>query len=192
MTLLLGVLAIFLVSRRFAFPITALVRRARSLDRQADVSLGHLGITETHQLVDSVEKLSQNVSRETVRIEFFSRMSHTMRTPMNAIISFSSPELLSDADAAEKNDHPEKIHASGEFLLGLINEVLDITRIESGKIDLHPRPAAYLLPLGGSRPPWWKGSHRKSRTGKIPARHEKPYDVYRGHKQKTVRGKDKQ
>lgn len=136
-SLMLGLICIFLVSRRFASPIRALAKRVRTMKPQAGFKLDRLGITEIDQLVDSIETLSQNVSRDIARTEFFSRMSHDMRTPMNAIISFSSPELLETADEALKDNYLEKIHSSGEYLLGLINEVLDMTKIESNKTELH-------------------------------------------------------
>lgn len=135
-SLLLGVAGIALISRRFAAPITALARRVRAMKSQSDFQLTRLGITEIDQLVDSIEELNRNVSKNSARTEFFSRMSHDMRTPMNAIISFSSPELLEGATEAVKDDYLEKIHASGAYLLALINEVLDMTKIESNKTEL--------------------------------------------------------
>ena len=143
LSLMLGMLGLTLVSRRFAAPITALAEKVRGMDAtRADPSLGRLGITEIDQLVDSIEELNRNVSRNSARTEFFSRMSHDMRTPMNAIISFSSEELLENADEAVKDDYLGKIHASGIYLLGLINEVLDMTKIEQNKTELHIAPVA--------------------------------------------------
>ena len=136
-SLALGVGGIAWVSRRFAAPITALASRVRGMETQSDFKPGHLGITEIDQLVDSIEVLNRNVSKNSARTEFFSRMSHDMRTPMNAIISFSSPELLEGATEAEKDDYLQKINASGDYLLGLINDVLDMTKIESNLTELH-------------------------------------------------------
>ena len=139
--LVLGLVSITYVSRRFASPITALAKRVRGMRSKTGFELGRLGITEIDLLVESIEELNQNVSKNSARAEFFSRMSHDMRTPMNAIISFSSPELLDGATETVKNDYLEKIHASGQFLLTLINEVLDMTKIESNKIELHMEKA---------------------------------------------------
>lgn len=136
-TLILGVIGIFGVSRVFAAPITSLAKKARTMDSKSGYHLEHLGIQEIDQLVDSIEELNANVSKEIARTEFFSRMSHDMRTPMNAIISFSSKEMLEATDEAQRDEYLEKIHSSGEYLLGLINEVLDMTKIESDKVDLH-------------------------------------------------------
>lgn len=69
--------------------------------------------------------------------DFLSRMSHDIRTPMNAIIGFSTL-LLRNADNKEKVlDEAKKILNSSEHLLGLINDVLDMSKIESGKVQLN-------------------------------------------------------
>ena len=71
--------------------------------------------------------------------EFLSRMSHDMRTPLNGIIGMTYlTQEMSLPDGAREN--LEKIDRSSKFLLGLINDVLDMTRAESGRIELHPEP----------------------------------------------------
>lgn len=76
--------------------------------------------------------------------EFLSRMSHELRTPMNAIIGFSqlmeSDPTHSLSETQQDNVH-EILHA-GRHLLELINEVLDLARIESGRLELSPEPVA--------------------------------------------------
>ncbi len=68
---------------------------------------------------------------------FLSNMSHDIRTPMNAIVGFSTL-LQRDADDAEKvREYTHKIMASSQHLLGLINDVLDMSKIESGKTTLN-------------------------------------------------------
>ena len=68
---------------------------------------------------------------------FLSNMSHDIRTPMNAIVGFSS--LLSQDlnDPQKVREYTQKIQASSQHLLGLINDVLDMSRIESGKTTLN-------------------------------------------------------
>jgi cell cycle sensor histidine kinase DivJ len=67
---------------------------------------------------------------------FFANMSHELRTPLNAIIGFS--ELLTTDIFAEKRvEYARLIHDSGKHLLDLVNDLLDISRIESGKLNLH-------------------------------------------------------
>ena len=75
---------------------------------------------------------------------FLSNMSHDIRTPMNAIVGFSTL-LARDADNAEKvREYTRKISASSQHLLSLINDVLDMSKIESGKTTLNI--AAFRLP----------------------------------------------
>ncbi|MCI9596210.1 MAG: response regulator [Firmicutes bacterium] len=67
---------------------------------------------------------------------FLSNMSHDIRTPMNAILGFTTL-LTKDADNPVKvREYTKKITASGQHLLGLINDVLDVSKIESGKVVL--------------------------------------------------------
>lgn len=67
---------------------------------------------------------------------FLSNMSHDIRTPMNAILGFTSL-LAKEADnTAKVKEYTEKITASGQHLLSLINDVLDVSKIESGKVVL--------------------------------------------------------
>jgi signal transduction histidine kinase len=69
---------------------------------------------------------------------FLANMSHEMRTPLNAIIGLSELELGSDELSEETNNNIEKIYGSGMTLLGIINDILDISKIEAGKLDLIP------------------------------------------------------
>lgn len=71
--------------------------------------------------------------------EFLSRMSHDIRTPLNVIIGMN--KLAQDNDnPPDTNECLQKIDISSEFLLGLINDVLDMERVESGKEELHLAP----------------------------------------------------
>lgn len=69
-----------------------------------------------------------------------SHISHDMRTPLNAILALSDPVLVFEADDAQKAQYLEEIHDSGKFLLGLINDILDMSRIENRKMTLTPQP----------------------------------------------------
>lgn len=72
--------------------------------------------------------------------DFLANMSHDIRTPMNAIVGYTNIALdrINDPDAVR--DSLEKISSSSHFLLSLINDILDISKIESGKMLLSPAP----------------------------------------------------
>ena len=75
--------------------------------------------------------------------DFLSRVSHDLRTPLNAMIGFAQL-LEAEPDSDARRDAASQILKGGEHLLGLINEVLDIGRIESGQLSLSSEPLAVL------------------------------------------------
>src|SRR6267378_1639596 len=85
--------------------------------------------------VEEVERASK------AKTEFLSRVSHELRTPLNAILGFG--QLLERQDATEiQRGRLRHIINAGQHLLGLINEVLDISRIETGKIQVSLEPVS--------------------------------------------------
>ncbi len=80
---------------------------------------------------------AENANR--AKSAFLANMSHELRTPLNAIIGYSEllQEDMGDFGADELVPDVRKIHAAGKHLLGLINDVLDISKIEAGKMDLY-------------------------------------------------------
>jgi len=75
----------------------------------------------------------------TAKSEFLSRMSHDMRTPLNGIIGMTYLTGKMDLPPAAQ-ENLDKISVSSHFLLSLINDLLDMTKAESGRIELHPEP----------------------------------------------------
>ena len=74
---------------------------------------------------------------------FLATMSHELRTPLNAILGFSEimrSEILGPHENPVYKEYANDIHQSGQHLLNLINEILDISRIEAGRYELHEAP----------------------------------------------------
>ena len=74
---------------------------------------------------------------------FLATMSHELRTPLNAILGFSEvmkAELLGPMQNDNYKEYAGNIHDSGRHLLHLINEILDLSRIEAGRYELHEEP----------------------------------------------------
>lgn len=85
------------------------------------------------------ESRNQAESASQAKTTFLSTVSHEIRTPMNAIVGFAHIFDRSNLSRSQK-DHLEKIRLSAETLLGVINDVLDISKIEAGKLELERVP----------------------------------------------------
>ncbi|MDR1836980.1 MAG: response regulator [Treponema sp.] len=70
--------------------------------------------------------------------EFLAKMSHEIRTPMNAILGITEIQLQDETLPSVTKDALERIYNSGDLLLGIINDILDLSKIEAGKLELVP------------------------------------------------------
>ncbi|MDR2547101.1 MAG: cache domain-containing protein [Lachnospiraceae bacterium] len=94
-------------------------------------------ITETTNLINEVK--SQRAEAEAAnraKSSFLSTMSHEIRTPMNAILGITEIHLMKEEMEAEVRAGLEGIYSSGYMLLGIINNILDLSKIEAGKLEL--------------------------------------------------------
>ena len=88
------------------------------------------------------EALAQAQYANNAKTTFLNNMSHDIRTPMNAIIGFTSLAVTHIDNKAQVQDYLGKIMTSGNHLLSLINDVLDMSRIESGKVKIEEKEAS--------------------------------------------------
>ncbi|MFC4998762.1 response regulator [Dactylosporangium cerinum] len=96
----------------------------------------------TEQLAESVDALTH---ASQAKSDFLAGMSHELRTPLNAIIGFSDLMRAEHPDGDRRTvpaDWVDHIHNSGRHLLGLINDILDLAKVEAGRLELNPEPLA--------------------------------------------------
>ena len=89
------------------------------------------------QLLEDALQKAEKASQ--AKSDFLSRMSHDIRTPLNAIVGMTELAQLHLEETERLKDYFTKIQSSGAHLLGLINEVLDVSKIESGTVELEER-----------------------------------------------------
>ena len=110
---------------------------ARLKDSNRYLMRQHAALRRADEEILQVNRQLEQSSR--YKSEFLANMSHELRTPLNAIMGFS--EILLDATMnltpGERTEFLRNIHSSGQHLLGLINDILDLAKIEAGKMDLH-------------------------------------------------------
>jgi signal transduction histidine kinase/CheY-like chemotaxis protein len=104
--------------------------------------------TEESRKVEELTRLAQELEEANQRIreadrmksQFLATMSHELRTPMNSIIGFSEilTERLAERIEPKHLGFLHHIHTSGRHLLGIINDILDLSKIEAGKMEIYP------------------------------------------------------
>ena len=95
-------------------------------------------LAELGRVAESQINQQQSDIASKAKSEFLSRMSHEIRTPMNGIIGMTAIALQQNQSKERAIDCLQKIQSSSEYLLGLINDILDMSKIESGKMKLEP------------------------------------------------------
>ena len=114
--------------------ILVLLRKAKKAE-----AVAKLAAKNTKKLNDKLEiALKKAEDASLAKTRFLNNMSHDIRTPMNAILGYAQlmEEELKGKDLPETSDHLEKLRQSGNLLLSIINNVLDMARIESGKMEI--------------------------------------------------------
>ena len=90
------------------------------------------------ELAHSREQIVAAESASQAKTDFLSSMSHEIRTPMNAILGITEILLHNGTLSAETTEALGKIHNAGDLLLGIINDILDLSKIEAGKLEISP------------------------------------------------------
>lgn len=91
-------------------------------------------LEEARQLAEQSFHLAESANK--AKSTFLSSMTHDIRTPMNAVIGFATLALANAGDEEKVKEYLVKLLSSGNHLLSLINDILDMSRIESGKLHL--------------------------------------------------------
>lgn len=116
------------------FAVSAQVER-----RKVKKELGTRILAEKALII--AKKKADDANR--AKTNFFNNMSHDLRTPLNAIMGFSEAMMLrlhGTVGSDKNSEYVEDIHRSGKYLLGLVNNILDISRLEAGKATLEREP----------------------------------------------------
>lgn len=109
--------------------VILLIRRADRMKRQLDERI------RLQEALSNALSVAEEANRS--KTAFLNNMSHDIRTPMNAIMGFTDLAVSRADNKEQVLDYLDKISVSSHHLLSLINDVLDMSRIESGKMTLN-------------------------------------------------------
>jgi len=95
-------------------------------------------LREQKAMIAEMRKAEIAEESNKAKSDFLARMSHEIRTPMNAILGITEIQLQDEIHTPEIKEAFERIYNSGSLLLGIINDILDLSKIEAGKLVLNP------------------------------------------------------
>ncbi|MDR2569060.1 MAG: response regulator [Oscillospiraceae bacterium] len=126
------------IIRRFV--ISPISRLTESVSKDSIDANSVYGTYRDDEIGDLARKIQDTLgeaqSANRTKSDFLATMSHEIRTPMNAILGITEIQLQNDALDRSAKEGLEKIYTSGEMLLSIINDILDLSKIEAGKLEL--------------------------------------------------------
>ena len=133
-----NMLAVFVTAGLFSLSIIGIILMLLRKARKAE-AVAMLAASDTQKLNDKLEiALKKAEDASLAKTRFLHNMSHDIRTPMNAILGYTQlmEDELKGKELPETLDHLKKLQQSGNLLLSILNNVLDMARIESGKMEI--------------------------------------------------------
>ena len=133
-----NMLAVFVTAGLFSLSIIGIILMLLRKARKAE-AVAMLAASDTQKLNDKLEiALKKAEDASLAKTRFLHNMSHDIRTPMNAILGYAQlmEDELKGKELPETLDHLKKLKQSGNLLLSILNNVLDMARIESGKMEI--------------------------------------------------------
>jgi len=134
MILVSSVVATILASILVVFLYFALRRIDRGIMMQRELENRHQKIKVLNESLEMACQIADAATR--AKSCFLANMSHEIRTPMTSIIGFAENMLDTDQTDVDKFNCAKTIHRNGEQLLNLINDILDLSKIETGKMEV--------------------------------------------------------
>ncbi|MCL2168594.1 MAG: PAS domain-containing protein [Defluviitaleaceae bacterium] len=95
-------------------------------------------LREHKRMIEGLKRIDAAEEESRAKTRFLARMSHEIRTPMNAVMGISEAELQKDNHPQETEEALMRIHNSSSMLLGIINDILDLSKAEAGKMEIVP------------------------------------------------------
>ena len=135
--------------------LTASQKRNLAIERKNNDKLSAVNreLDQKNTELSAAVKLAESATREakaanSAKSEFLTNMSHDIRTPMNAILGITRLMESEPSMSDKMRDYIRKAHASGQHMLALINDVLDMSKIEAGKIRIVREPVSLAEQVG--------------------------------------------
>lgn len=97
--------------------------------------------TEQRKKLQSALEAAQRATK--AKSDFLARMSHDLRTPMNAILGLAALTMDDAADAEKVRENMTKMRQASDFMIGLVNDILDLVKVEEGSVSLNMEPYSY-------------------------------------------------